>query len=165
MLPFQRFITDNNSTSILTNVHDHRYTRIDRSRSRSRSPVRRRDSKGHRRPSPRRSRSPVEQHKRDAAYRPQSYRGGGGGPSANRGRSSSRSENRDPLRSRSPDAAPAKRGTSKYNRRHSSSSRSSSSSGSKGGLVSYWDVIIGAGKSGFSTCYTLKHTCSVCWIM
>ncbi|KAM3366190.1 hypothetical protein ACQJBY_015593 [Aegilops geniculata] len=116
-----------------------RYTRRDRSRSRSRSPVRRRDGGGrHRRPSPRRSHSPAEQHKRDAAYRPRSGRGGGGGPSAaNRGRSRSRSKNRDASRSRSPNAAPAKRLSSKYNRRRSSSSRSSSPSGSKGGLVSY----------------------------
>ncbi|KAM3385783.1 hypothetical protein ACQJBY_009486 [Aegilops geniculata] len=116
-----------------------RYTRRDRSRSRSRSPVRRRDGGGrHRRPSPRRSHSPAEQHKRDAAYRPRSGRGGGGSPSAaNRGRSRSRSKNRDASRSRSPNAAPAKRLSSKYNRRRSSSSRSSSPSGSKGGLVSY----------------------------
>ncbi|XP_044965865.1 peptidyl-prolyl cis-trans isomerase CYP63-like isoform X2 [Hordeum vulgare subsp. vulgare] len=115
-----------------------RYTRSNRSRSRSHSPVRRRDSGGrHRRPSPRRSRSPAEQHKRDAAYGPRSGRGGGGGSSANRGRSRSRSKNRDASRSRSPDAAPAKRASSKYNRRRSSSSRSSSPSGSKGGLVSY----------------------------
>ncbi|XP_037484935.1 peptidyl-prolyl cis-trans isomerase CYP63-like [Triticum dicoccoides] len=116
-----------------------RYTRRDRSRSRSRSPVRRRDGGGrHRRPSPRRSRSSAEQHKCDAAYRPRSGRGGDGGPSAaNRGRSRSRSKNRDASRSRSPNAAPAKRVSSKYNRRRSSSSRSSSPSGSKGGLVSY----------------------------
>ncbi|SPT17783.1 unnamed protein product [Triticum aestivum] len=116
-----------------------RYTRRDRSRSRSRSPLRRRDGGGrHRRPSPRRSHSPAEQHKRDAAYRPRSGRGGGGGPSAaNRGRSRSRSKIRDASRSRSPNAAPAKRLSSKYNRRRSSSSRSSSPSGSKGGLVSY----------------------------
>ncbi|KAF7000954.1 hypothetical protein CFC21_016724 [Triticum aestivum] len=116
-----------------------RYTRRDRSRSRSRSPVRCRDGGGrHRRPSPRRSHSPAEQHKRDAAYRPRSGRGGGGGPSAaNGGRSRSRSKNRDASRSRSPNAAPAKRLSSKYNRRRSSSSRSSSPSCSKGGLVSY----------------------------
>lgn len=121
-----------------------RYARRDRSRSRSRSPVRRRDG-GHRCPSPRRSHSPAEQ-KRDVTYRPRSGRGGGGGgrpghrgssPSANTGRSRSRSKSRDALRSRSPDAAPAKRVSSKYNRRRSSSSRSSSPSGSKGGLVSY----------------------------
>lgn len=124
-----------------------RYTRRGRSRSRSRSPVRRRDGGGHRRTSPRRSRSPAEQHKRDVTYRPRSGRGGGGGgaipghrgnsPSANRGRSRSRSKSHDASRSRSPDAAPAKRVSSKYNRRRSSSSRSSSPSASKGGLVSY----------------------------
>ncbi|KQK20597.1 peptidyl-prolyl cis-trans isomerase CYP63 isoform X1 [Brachypodium distachyon] len=121
-----------------------RYPRRDRSRSRSRSPVRHRDRGPYRRPSPRRSRSPTEQQKRDVTYRPRSGRGGGGGsghrgssPPANRRRSRSRSKSRDPSRSRSPDAAPAKRVSSKYNRRRSSSSRSSSSSGSKGGLVSY----------------------------
>ncbi|KAK1681981.1 hypothetical protein QYE76_042829 [Lolium multiflorum] len=123
-----------------------RYARRDRSRSRSHSPVRRRDGGGHRRPSPRRSRSPAEQYKRDVTYRPRSGRGSGAGggpghrgssPSANRGRSRSRSKSPDASRPRSPDAAPAKRVSSKYNRRRSSSSRSSSPSGSKGGLVSY----------------------------
>ncbi|CAM0905516.1 unnamed protein product [Alopecurus aequalis] len=123
-----------------------RYTRRDRSRSRSRSPVRRRDGGGHRRPSPRRGRTPADQQKRDVSYRPRSGCGGGGGggpgphgssPSPNRGRSRSRSKSRGASRSRSPDAAPAKKVSSKYNRRRSSSSRSSSPSGSKGGLVSY----------------------------
>ncbi|XP_062187154.1 peptidyl-prolyl cis-trans isomerase CYP63-like isoform X2 [Phragmites australis] len=120
----------------------YRYQRRDRSRSRSRSPVRRRDRGGYRRPSPRRSRSPAEQPIRDASNRSRSGRDGGGpdlrigSPSANRGRSRSRSKSREPSRSRSPDAAPAKRGSSKYNRRRSSSSRSSSPDGNKG-LVSY----------------------------
>uniref|UniRef100_A0A0A9DQP3 Uncharacterized protein n=1 Tax=Arundo donax TaxID=35708 RepID=A0A0A9DQP3_ARUDO len=120
----------------------YRYPSRDRSRSRSRSPVRRRDRGGYRRPSPRRSRSPAEQPRRDVGNRPRSGRDGGGpdfcvsNPSTNRGRSRSRSKSRDPSRSRSPDAAPVRRGSSKYNRRRSSSSRSSSPDGNRG-LVSY----------------------------
>ncbi|XP_006657500.1 peptidyl-prolyl cis-trans isomerase CYP63-like [Oryza brachyantha] len=120
-----------------------RYPRRDRSRSRSRSPLRYRDRGGYRRPSPRRSRSrsPTEHQRRDV-NRFRSGRGSGGpdhrntSPPINRGRSRSRSKSRDPSRSRSPDAPPAKKGSSKYNRRRSSSSRSSSPAGSKG-LVSY----------------------------
>ncbi|XP_062189600.1 peptidyl-prolyl cis-trans isomerase CYP63-like [Phragmites australis] len=119
-----------------------RYPR--RGRSRSRSPMRRRDRGGYRRPSPRHNFSRAEQPRRDVSNRPRSGRDGGGpdlrvsspNPNANRGRSRSRSKSRDPSRSRSPDAAPAKRGSSKYNRRRSSSSRSSSPDGNKG-LVSY----------------------------
>ena len=124
-------------------VHDIRYTRRDRSRSRSHSPVRRRDRGGYRRPSPRRSRSPAEQTRRDLSNKPPRSGHGGGGPDhrggsppVNRGRSRSRSKSRDPSRSRSPEAAPAKRESSRYNRRRSSSSRSSSPDGNKG-LVSY----------------------------
>uniref|UniRef100_A0A804Q621 peptidylprolyl isomerase n=1 Tax=Zea mays TaxID=4577 RepID=A0A804Q621_MAIZE len=115
-----------------------RYQR--RGRSRSRSPATRHDRGGYRRPSPRRSRSPADP-RRDANDRPRSGHGGGGPdhrghipPANNR----SRSKSRDPLRSRSPDAAPAKRESSRYNRRRSSSSRSSSpdADGNKG-LVSY----------------------------
>ncbi|CAL5091095.1 unnamed protein product [Urochloa decumbens] len=120
-----------------------RYPRRDRSRSRSRSPVRRRDRGGYRRPSPGRSRSPAEQTRRDVSNRPPRSGYGGGGPDhrgssppVNRGRSRSRSKSRDPSRSRSPEAAPAKRESSRYNRRRSSSSRSSSPDGNKG-LVSY----------------------------
>ncbi|KAL5197939.1 hypothetical protein ABZP36_001451 [Zizania latifolia] len=121
-----------------------RYPRRDRSRSRSRSPLRYRDRGGYRRPSPRRSRSgsPTEHQRRDVSNRPRSCRGGGGpdhrnsSPLVNRGRSRSRSKSHDLLRSRSPDAVPVKRGSSKYNRRRSTSSRSSSPAGSKG-LVSY----------------------------
>ncbi|KAF8732128.1 hypothetical protein HU200_016093 [Digitaria exilis] len=122
-----------------------RYPRRDRSRSRSRSPVRRRDRGGYRRPSPRRSRSPAEQTRRDASDRPSRSGHGGSGaecrgssPPVNRGRSRSRSKSksRDPSRSRSPEAVPAKRESSRYNRRRSSSSRSSSPDGNKG-LVSY----------------------------
>ncbi|KAL6647946.1 hypothetical protein ACP70R_015383 [Stipagrostis hirtigluma subsp. patula] len=118
-----------------------RYPRRDRSRSRSRSPVRRHDRGGYRRPSPRRSRSPANL-RRNVSNRPRSGRGGSGpahrgdSPPVNRGRSRSRSKSREPSRSRSPDAAPAKRESSKYNRRRSSSSRSSSPDGNKG-LVSY----------------------------
>ncbi|PVH63529.1 hypothetical protein PAHAL_2G048500 [Panicum hallii] len=121
----------------------YRYPRRDRSRSRSRSPVRRRDRGGYRRPSPRRSHSPAEQTRRNASNRlPRSGHGGGGpdhrgsSPTVNKGRSRSRSKSRDPSRSRSPEAAPAKRESSRYNRRRSSSSRSSSPDGNKG-LVSY----------------------------
>ncbi|BAF20947.1 Os07g0179200 [Oryza sativa Japonica Group] len=120
-----------------------RYPRRDRSRSRSRSPLRYRERGGYRRPSPRhsRSRSPAEHQRRDVRNRLRSGRDGGGpdhrnsSPPVNRGRSRSRSKSRDPSKSRSPDA-PAKKGSSKYNRRRSSSSRSSSPAGSKG-LVSY----------------------------
>ncbi|KAK3124607.1 hypothetical protein QOZ80_7BG0589180 [Eleusine coracana subsp. coracana] len=120
-----------------------RYSRRDRSRSRSHSPVRRYDRGGYRRPSPRRSRSPAEQSRRDVSSRPRSGRDAGGSnhrsssPPANRGRSRSRSKSRDLSRSRSPDPAPAKRGSSKYNRRRSSSSRSSSPDDGNKGLVSY----------------------------
>ncbi|PWZ13628.1 Peptidyl-prolyl cis-trans isomerase CYP63 [Zea mays] len=115
-----------------------RYQR--RGRSRSRSPATRHDRGGYRRPSPRRSRSPADP-RRDANDRPRSGHGGGGpdhrghSPPAN---NRSRSKSLDPLRSRSPDAAPAKRESSRYNRRRSSSSRSSSpdADGNKG-LVSY----------------------------
>ncbi|KAG2632038.1 hypothetical protein PVAP13_2NG058200 [Panicum virgatum] len=120
-----------------------RYPRRDRSRSRSHSPVRRRDRGGYRRPSPRRSRSPAEQTRRDLSNKPPRSGHGGGGPDhrggsppINRGRSRSRSKSRDPSRPRSPEAAPAKRESSRYNRRRSSSSRSSSLDGNKG-LVSY----------------------------
>jgi len=120
-----------------------RYPRRDRSRSRSRSPVRRRDRGGYHRPSPRRGRSPAEQTRRDTSNKPPRPGHGGGGPEhrgssppVNRGRSTSRSKSRDPSRSRSPEAAPAKRESSRYNRRRSSSSRSSSPDGNKG-LVSY----------------------------
>ncbi|CAN6165325.1 unnamed protein product [Urochloa humidicola] len=120
-----------------------RYPRRDRSRSRSRSPVRRRDRGGYRRPSPGRSRSPAEQTRRDTSNRPPRSGYGGGGPDhrgssppVNRGRSRSRSKSPDPSRSRSPEAVPAKRESSRYNRRRSSSSRSSSPDGNKG-LVSY----------------------------
>ncbi|KAJ1287995.1 hypothetical protein BS78_02G054300 [Paspalum vaginatum] len=116
-----------------------RYPRRDGIRSsRSRSPVRHHDRRGYRRSSPRRSRSPAEQPRRDLNNRPRSGRGlgspdhRGSSPPANR----SRSKSRDPSRSRSPDAAPAKGESSKYNRRRSSSSRSSSPDGNKG-LVSY----------------------------
>jgi hypothetical protein len=119
-----------------------RYPRRDRSRSRSRSPARRRDRGGYHRPSPRRSRSPAEQTRRDASNRPPRSGHGGGpdhrgsSPPVNRGRSRSRSKSRDLSRSKSPEAAPAKRESSRYNRRRSSSSRSSSPDGNKG-LVSY----------------------------
>ncbi|CAL5066818.1 unnamed protein product [Urochloa decumbens] len=120
-----------------------RYPRRDRSRSRSRSPVRRRDRGGYQRPSPGRSRSPAEQTRRNVSNRPPRSGYGGGGPDhrgstppVNRGRSRSRSKSHDPSRSRSPEAAPAKRESSRYNRRRSSSSRSSSPDGNKG-LVSY----------------------------
>ncbi|WVZ62112.1 hypothetical protein U9M48_011897 [Paspalum notatum var. saurae] len=116
-----------------------RYPRRDGIRSRSRSPVRHHDRRGYRRSSPRRSRSPLEQPRRDLNNRPRLGRGlgspehhRGSSPPANR----SRSKSRDPSRSRSPDAAPSKRESSKYNRRRSSSSRSSSPDGNKG-LVSY----------------------------
>ncbi|CAN6197048.1 unnamed protein product [Urochloa humidicola] len=119
-----------------------RYPRRDRS-SRSRSPVRRRDRGGYRRPSPGCSRSPTEQTRRDASNRPPRSGYGGGGPDhrgssppVNRGRSRSRSKSHDASRSRSPEAVPAKRESSRYNRRRSSSSRSSSPDGNKG-LVSY----------------------------
>ncbi|NP_001170592.1 Peptidyl-prolyl cis-trans isomerase CYP63-like [Zea mays] len=111
-----------------------RYPRRERMRSRSRSPVRRHDRGGYHRPSPRRSRSPAEP-RQNVNDRPRSGHGGGDpdhSPPANR----SRSKSRDPLGPRSPDAAPAKRESSRYNRRRSSSSRSSSPDGNKG-LVSY----------------------------
>ncbi|KAG0541852.1 hypothetical protein BDA96_02G052900 [Sorghum bicolor] len=118
-----------------------RYPRRGRSRSRSRSPARRHDRGGYRRPSPRRSRSPAEQ-RRDVNDRPRSGRGGGDpdhrghSSPANRSSLDHRGHSPPPNRSRSPDAAPAKRESSKYNRRRSSSSRSSSPDGNKG-LVSY----------------------------
>lgn len=116
-----------------------RYPRRDASRSRSRSPARHHDRRGYRRFSPRRGRSPAEQPRKDVNNRSRSGRDGGS-PNHNRDNSPranrSRSKSRDPSRSRSPDASPAKRVSSKYNRRRSSSSRSSSPDGNKG-LVSY----------------------------